>query len=303
MNAPAPAPGPRPEPLPGPGTAPAPGSVKPVPRPHPGDNRDRRLAPWSGRGLLGLVAAEFRKALSTSAWWALLAPAALISLLVTLIQAEFGGLAFLPSLAQAFALGSFAAKFAVVFGLVCATAEYRHRTIVTSYLTAPGRAQLLVAKVVIAAAAGVVYALICALFGLAGMLLGGGSVGGADLTGVVQVSAVSLLTFALWAVLGVGVGTLVSNQLAAILCVLIYLLLVETIISGLAAVSGLGHIDGYLPGGSATASLTGLAESSPFASTFSGLTLPWWIALLIFVGYTVLAVLAGAAAALRRDVT
>jgi ABC-2 type transport system permease protein len=276
----------------------------PVPAQSAVTEADRPAGAWSGRALLRLVVAEFRKALSTSAWWALLVPAALVALLVTLVQAEFAGLAFLPSLAQAWALGSFAARFAVVFGLVVATAEYRHRTITTSYLTAPGRPQLLVAKVVLTAAAGVLYALVCAVCGLLGMLMSGGSgLGGSDLAGVLRVSAVALLTFALWAVLGVGIGTLISNQLAAIIGVLIYLLLVENIIVGLATVSNLGRIDDYLPGGAASASLTGLAETSPFGGALTGLTVPWWMALLIFIGYTGVAVLAGAAAAQRRDTT
>ncbi|MDT7657854.1 MAG: type transport system permease protein, partial [Pseudonocardiales bacterium] len=109
--------------------------------------------------------------------------------------------------------------------------------------------------------------------------------------------------FALWAVLGVGLGTLINNQLAAIVGVLVYLLLVEQIISGLASLSNFGRIDDYLPGGSASASLTGLAGSEPFGGSFSGLGLPWWLALLIFFGYAAVAVLAGAAAAQRRDVT
>jgi ABC-type transport system involved in multi-copper enzyme maturation permease subunit len=275
----------------------------PVPAPASPEDVRRRDAAWSGRVLLGLVVAEFRKAMSTSAWWALLVSAALITLLVTLVNAEFAGLAFLPSLAQAIALGSFAAKFAVVFGLVCATAEHRHRTIATTYLTAPGRGQVLVAKVVIAAGAGAGYGLVCAVFGVVGILIGTGGVGGSELSGVLVASAAALLVFALWAVLGVGVGTLISNQLAAIISVLLYLLLVEQIVVGLAAVSGLGRIDDYLPGGSASATLTGLAEASPFTGTVSGLTLSWWLSLLIFVGYTALAVLAGMSAAQRRDIT
>lgn len=258
---------------------------------------------WSPGTLVNLVVSETRKTLSTAAWWALLVSAGLLSALVTLVTAEAGGLAFTPSLAQAIALGSFAAKFAVVFGLVCASAEYRHRTITTSYLTAPGRPQLLVAKVVVAAVMGAVYAVVAAVLGLLGMLFGGATVTGSDLGTVVEVSAAAILVLALWAVLGVGLGTLINNQLAAIVSVLVYLLLVEQIISGLAALSELGRIDDYLPGGAASAVLTGLSGEGLFGGAFSGMTLPWWVALLIFLGYAVVAVLAGAAGAQRRDIT
>jgi len=155
----------------------------------------------------------------------------------------------------------------------------------------------------VCAAAGAGYAVVCGLFGLLGMLLGGGRLNGPELGGVFEVSAVAMLVFALWAVLGVGLGTLLRNQLAAIVGVLVYLLLVEQIISGLASLSSLGRIEDYLPGGAGTASLTGLAESGPFGGSFGGLVVPWWLALLIFAGYTTVAVLAGAAAAQRRDIT
>jgi ABC-2 type transport system permease protein len=259
-------------------------------------------AAWSPRTMLGLLVAELRKMLSTAAWWALLVPAGLIALLVTLITAEAAGLAFTPSLAQSLALGSFSAKFAVVLGLVCATSESRHRTLATSYLTAPGRLQLLVAKVLVAGVLGAGYGLFSSVFGLLGMVFGGGQVSGGEFGSVLQVSAVALLVFALWAVLGVGLGTLVNNQLAAIVGVLVYLLLVEQIISGLASLSNLGRIDDYLPGGSASTSLTGLAGSEPFGGGFGGFGLPWWLALLIFFGYALVAVLAGAAVAQRRDI-
>lgn len=274
----------------------APAGVAPggVPRPGAGG--------WSAGTLLNLVVSETRKTLSTAAWWALLVSAGLLSALVTLVTAEAGGLAFTPSLAQAIALGSFAAKFAVVFGVVCASGEYRHRTITTSYLTAAGRPQLLVAKVVLAAVMGAVYAVVAALLGLLGMLIGGATVSGTDLNALLEVSAAAILVLALWAVLGVGLGTLINNQLAAIVSVLVYLLLVEQIISGLAALSDLGRIDDYLPGGAASTALTGLSGEGLFGG-FSGMTLPWWVALLIFLGYAVVAVLAGAAGAQRRDIT
>src|SRR5207302_408196 len=131
----------------GPGAAPGGGSGA----------RGGNPAAWSPRTLLGLLVAELRKMLSTSAWWALLVPAGLI--------------------------------------------------------------------------------------GLLGMVFGGGQLTGGDVGAVIQVSTVALVVFALWAVLGVGLGTLVNNQLAAIVGVLVYLLLVEQIIGGLASLGNLGRID------------------------------------------------------------
>jgi ABC-type transport system involved in multi-copper enzyme maturation permease subunit len=254
--------------------------------------------------LLGLGVAETRKALSTWAWWSLLLAAAVLCMVVTFVPAKLAGLAFTPSMAQALALGSFGAKFAVLFGVVTATSEVRHRTIATTYLTAPGRPQLMVAKVTVAALFGAGYAVVCATCGLLGMLVGGGgAAAGAELGTVFEVSLAAVVVYALWAALGVGLGTLLNNQLTAVLGVLVYLLLVEQIVVAIVSLEGSGRIDGYTPGGSASSVLTGLAEASPFGGSLSGLGLPWWLALMVFFGYAAVAVLAGAAAAQRRDVT
>ena len=258
--------------------------------------------PWSMPVLLGLVRAEARKTLSTSAWWALLIPAGLLGMLVTLIMAAGGGLGFSPSFAQMIALDFFSAKFAVVFGAVCATAEYRHRTITTSYLTAAGRAQLVLAKAVVAAVVGAGYGVASAACGLLGMVLGGGDMSGG--TGaVLRLSAMAVLLFALWAVLGVGVGMLISNQLAAIVLVLVYLMLAEKMVVNLVALGDFGHIDDFVPGGAATATLNQLADDGLLGGTLTTSTSPWWVTLPVFAGYAALALLGGAAVAQRRDVT
>lgn len=264
--------------------------------------RTAERGPWSTPVLLGLVRAEVRKTLSTSAWWALLIPAGLLGMLVTLIVAASSGLGFMPSFAQLIGLDIFSAKFAVLFGAVCATAEYRHRTITTSYLTAAGRAQLVVAKAVVAAVVGAGYGVVSAACGLLGMVLGGGDLSGG--TGAtLRLSALAVLLFALWAVLGVGVGMLISNQLAAIVVLLVYLMLAEKMVVNLVAISDIGHIDDFVPGGAATATLNHLADDGLLGGTLSTGTSPWWLTLLVFAGYAVVALLAGAAVAQRRDVT
>lgn len=264
--------------------------------------RAAERGPWSMPVLLGLVRAETRKTLSTSSWWALLIPAGLLGMLVTLIMAAGSGLGFSPSFAQLIGLDFFSAKFAVLFGAVCATAEYRHRTITTSFLTAAGRAQLVLAKTVVAAVVGAGYGVVCAACGLLGMVLGGGDLSGG--TGsALRLSAMAVLLFALWAVLGVGVGMLISNQLAAIVLVLVYLMLAEKMLVNLVALGDFGHIDDYVPGGAATATLNQLADDGLLGGGLTASSSPWWATLLVFAGYAVLAVLAGTAVAQRRDVT
>jgi ABC-2 type transport system permease protein len=252
--------------------------------------------------VLAQLRSELRKTTSTKLWWALLLPAALLSLLVNLATAQGGALAFTSGLGMALALGSFSGKFAVVYGVICAATEFRHRTITTSYLAEPRRVIVLGAKAAVAGGVGALYAVAASIAGVLGVLIGGG-MPDAQPDSLFGVCAVAVLTFALWAMLGVGVATLLNNQLAAIVTVLLYLLLVEQIIVGLASLFDLGPIEDYLPGGAANAALSDLANVGSLGGLLGGGTLPWWLALLVFAGYALLAVLAGAAAAQRRDVT
>lgn len=250
-----------------------------------------------------LLRSELRKTYSTAAWWALLIPAALLSLLVNLVTAQGNALAFTPGLGMAIALGSFSSKLAVVYGVICASSEFRHRTITTSFLTASGRPQLIVAKAVVAGLVGAVYGAVSGIAGLLGAMFAGGLSVGLP-PNLLSVCGLAVVTFALWGVLGVGVATLLSSQLAAIVAVLVYLLLVEQVVSWIISLSGLGQIEPYMPGGAANTALTELASEGTLAGTLmSGGTLPWWLALLIFAGYAVVAVLSGAAVAQRRDIT
>ncbi|MBA2322890.1 MAG: hypothetical protein H0V92_02320 [Pseudonocardiales bacterium] len=256
--------------------------------------------PASGLGheLIAQLRSELRKTYSTRLWWVLLIPAALLSLAAS---QGAGALAFTSSLGMALALGWFCSKLAVVYGLVCAAGEFRHRTITTSYLAAPRRWLVTAAKALVAALVGAVYAVASALAGVLGVVFAGG-LPDIELDTLLAVCGAAVLTFGLWAVLGVGMGTLLNNELAAIVAVLLYLWPGEKIVSVIASLTGLGQIEDYLPGGAADAVLTDLANASSLGGGSSG-TLPWWLALLIFAGYAAVAVLAGAAAAQRRDIT
>jgi len=256
-----------------------------------------QYGPWSARALRDRVRAESRKTFSTAAWWALLLPAALCSLAIGAISAKDGRLAH----SQAIALGSFGVIFAALFGVVCATAEYRHHTVTTSYLGAANRPTLTVAKLVFAALVGGGYALVCAALSILGMVLRGRHVA-AELPSVLLVTAGAVLVLALWAVLGVGFGTWVGNQVFGVLVILLYLLLVEPILAVLAKLADLHSYITYLPSGSSLAALDGLTGGEQFGGRF-GIASPWWLMLLVFAGYTAVITLVGTGAAQRRDIT
>ena len=111
---------------------------------------------------------------------------------------------------------------ALLLGTLIVTTEFRHKTVTTSFLVTPVRAKLSAAKLLTAAVLGAVLAVIM----LVATMIGGGLTlaarGGSFSDMVHQIPAVApgfILVFALFAVLGVGVGSVLTNQVAAIIVV------------------------------------------------------------------------------------
>jgi hypothetical protein len=120
----------------------------------------------------------------------------------------------------------------VIFGVVGSTGEYRHRTVAPAVLIAPDRLRLLTARALAYAATG-------ALVGLAMIVVsaavtvpfmigdGGESLAFGDYAWLV---GGTVLLGALGSALGVGFGALVGNQVAGVVSVMAYLLVVDSLL-------------------------------------------------------------------------
>jgi len=248
----------------------------------------------------GLVLSEFRKMRATSAWWALLILGLVLSLGIALPKIREEYLAH--SLANALA---WAYLSALLFGVVCATAEYRHNTITTSYLGAANRPKLVLAKMICAAIVGAAYGFICAAVTVAGIPLIGARYG-AEWPWILAVSGGGVLVFALWAILGVGLGTLVGNQMVAVFVALLCQLVIQPLIQvAVVLINGWDRFTVYLfylPDAAATTALLGMTGGEQFDGSF-GVATSWWLMLLVASGYAAVLVVAGIAVAQRRDIT
>ncbi len=145
--------------------------------------------------------------------------------------------------------------FALVLGTRAFTDEFRYGSIVPTLLVAPARGRVLAAKVITYAAAGAVLvaaalavtlAIAYPMMGTKGAALTVRAADGAALAGMVAAGA-------LWGVIGVAVGALVRQQVAAVVGALIWVLVVENLGAGLLRDAGR-----YLPGQAAHA----LADAS-----------------------------------------
>jgi ABC-2 type transport system permease protein len=190
---------------------------------------------------------------------------------------------------SALAVGSGVSALLLLFGVVGAGAEYRHRTLAPALLVAPGRARLLAARVVAyglaGLAIGVVMTIVAFALGLP-MLAGrpGPDLGASD---YLRAGGGGLLAIVLSTMLGVGVGTLVGKQVPAVIGTMVWLFILEPL-SGL-----IGHISKFTVGQTET-SITG---------DTGGDVLPWGAACLVLLAWSAAFLIAAALVDHRRDIT
>ena len=260
--------------------------------------------------------AEYRKLVSTRMWWVLLIALAaylvfiggvLAFSLVFAPEDQSGGVT-LHGVDAATAIygltNGIGYVFPLVIGSLAMTTEFRHQTITQSLLVEPRRSVFLGAKLLATIPVGLLYGVVATLavvLGSAPLLAGWGD--GAFLTDpdVVEVLLLSVVVTALWAVIGVAFGSVLPNQVAAIVVILAFTQFVEPIARvALGAFDLTDGIARFLPGAAAD----GLIGASFFASYGggSGDLLPRWAALLVLLGYGAALALVGRFTTLRRDV-
>jgi ABC-2 type transport system permease protein len=186
--------------------------------------------------------------------------------------------------------------FTLMLGVLTLTTEYRHGSIASTLLVEPNRRQLLVAKLVAVCAAGALVALlvggICLALG-AVILPGRGISLGLDGKLVAELLAGMTIAGALMAAIGLGIGALIRKQTAAVVGILVYLFLIEPLITQVA----LKSLERFSIG-NALAQLTSTARVNGVDDAFGQVT-----GGLLLAGYAVVLVLVGAVVMQNRDVT
>jgi ABC-2 type transport system permease protein len=176
----------------------------------------------------------------------------------------------------------------LLLGVVSVTGEFHHRTVTPTFLVTPHRWRVLTAKAAAGALAGalVVVALLASVWTL-GVLAN--AIDPAVDAGLLALTGRSMLVAACWALLGVGVGTVVRNQTVAVLVPLAWFLLIETMMPAY----GLDALMPWLPGGATTALAGGRLAGA----------LPAWAALVALLAYALTLLVVGGRAIARRDIT
>lgn len=264
------------------------------------------------------VRVELRKVLTTRMWWLLALVlfgylaflGGVMAFSLTRDPASMtGGLGSVTVLSgrtvaeTVYTLGvSLGYVFPLVIGALSMTGEFRHRTITPTLLAEPRRGVVLSAKLAVAAVLGLLYGVVgtvaAVLGGLPFLVTGDGAY--LDDRTVLVDLMFSVLALAIWCTFGVGLGTLLPNQIASVVVILAFTQFVEPVLRiGLASVDALAGAQKFLPGAAAEA----LAGSSLYSSTgMLGLLDREWGAV-VLVGYAVLFALAGYGTTLRRDIS
>jgi len=278
---------------------------------------------------MSLVAAsrsEVTKQFTTSAWWIL------AIVLVVYVGSTAAGLAGLFSALATGAISdsatgspqfaadaippivySLAASVGYVFpllvGTLMVTTEFRHKTLTPTFLATPRRGVALSAKIVIGIVMGLVFAVIALLSSIgpgAAFIAGFGldtTLASSDTWALIGRTTLALV---LWSIVGVGIGTLVRNQVVAIVIVLAFTQFIEPIArAATGLVEGLSDVTKFLPGAASDALVgasifTGLAGQT---STTGGTPLEWWGGGIVLAIYAVVFLVLGYLVTWRRDVS
>ena len=264
--------------------------------------------------MTGLFRSELRKIFTTRLWWGLLLGLVLTWAALSVLQGVAAGRSAgnatpSPGLDDPAVLRSvytgglgIAYIFTLAFGVIAMAGEYRHQTITATALASPRRSRVVLAKLGAVALAGLGY-------GVAGVLAG--VVGGASVIaargakvdllgdGVPRALISAAVAVALWAVVGLGVGTLIRNQIVALLVSIGLAWIAEPIIALVLNVTHVGAVAKFLPSQATSALVSPRTDSGGITIDL----LPWWGGALVLLGYAALAGALGAALTLRRDIT
>jgi hypothetical protein len=184
-----------------------------------------------------------------------------------------------------------------VLGAIVGSVDFRHRTATQTFLAAPHRGWVVIAKCVACATAGLLYAAVTQALSVL-LVLVVGTIRGLHLDlggqGVLRSVLVGVPGIVLWCVIGVSLGMLLRNQVAAVLVAVGYVLLIDPLAALALRQLKATPYDQYL---------LGSASSALVGSSTGVQLLAWWAGGLLMLAYAVVIALGAWAVTTRRDVT
>lgn len=258
-----------------------------------------------------LVRIELLKLTSTRLPYGLLATSLGLSLLFTILEAARAGTPGGPAALTGYAGqsqivtgGVWGLIFASVLGVTVSSGEFRHHTATLTYLATPSRSRVLAAKAAAGAVAGAVFGLTVYVITLAvgfsfvaargyHLAIGAGT--------LADWGAGHLVGAALLGVIGVVAGSLVRSQVATVIGVFVWMIIIESLIGGL-----FNAARPYLPYTAATAlagTPLGAASFGPGRGASGAAPLPFAASTALLAAIALAGALIAARTTIRRDVS
>jgi ABC-2 type transport system permease protein len=182
---------------------------------------------------------------------------------------------------QLLGLGNIAGLFAALAGILVVTSEYRFGTIRPTFLVTPSWVRILSAKVVASIIVGIVFGIVGEGLSYA---IGYVALTQRDIPTALDGSQNALLILgtiagtAIWGGIGVGIGTIVRNQIGSVIGLLAWGFVVESLLFAL--VPSVGR---WTPGQAQTA-LMGSSADHLLSAGLGGVVLLGWMLVLVAIG-------------------
>jgi hypothetical protein len=274
---------------------------------------------------LRLVRSELLKIRTTSAWWWFAIGALTATAVAFAFNAYFAHMALTnpeqvglnPEQARAYTnvvvqaanvytSGQFfGLMFVMLLGILMVTNEFFHQTATTTFLTTPRRTTVIFSKLGTAVLVGFGFWLVTTAIDLAAGAIFLNSEGFGSQLGewpVQRAILLNLLAYAIWTIFGIGIGTLITNQLGATITAVV-LYVVGTQLAGVVflVLSNVFHNEKILEWQVVVPSIASQVMVA------GGDNIPgspaWWVGALVLVTYAVATGFVGMLITRRRDIS
>src|SRR3954470_4456547 len=238
-----------------------------------------------------LLRAELIKLATTRTFYALAGAAIAISLLITILIASLSEPTRDSVLNDVFQNDT-SGLFIMILAIVGITGEWRHRTITSSLLAAPDRVRFLAAKMIAFALAGVALSLLISVtVSVVGLvILSIRDLPTPEAGQLIEQIARNAAVAALLGGLGVGLGSVIRNQVVAVVGVILLALLIEPTLAAVAPKVERFGPTGGLPTAVATVDRkkADFSEETLLAPLLAALVMLAWIAVTFGAGAALL---------------
>ena len=256
-----------------------------------------------------LLAAELRKITYQRAMWGMLLGGILFSVLGTastpfILDSSGDGLGF-GTLEDTAVVDSVYANavsgfyFSMLLGVLVVAGEFRHGTAVATFVAVPKRGRVLLAKLVAAGLAGLILQVLATAGGMAAgyaALQFFPDAADASRAVLINTAVAGVVSGLVLGVVGAAIGALLRSQVLALVGTLLWLFAVEPILLLLAPEAGK-----YFLTGLATA-IVALDVESDLVDFSTDAFLSPGVAILVLLGYALVASVIALASSMRRDI-